>query len=59
MIVPLIILVYNVWIVIKILIIKDIKLLSKKHMEDVVIVEMLKHGKNKDFVKNIQEKLLI
>lgn len=40
MIVQQIVLVFNVWIVLKILIIKDINLLSKKYLEAVVIVGM-------------------
>jgi hypothetical protein len=50
---------FNVWIVSKIRIIKDIKLLSKKLMADAATVEMLKPGKNKGFVKSIPDKLLI
>jgi hypothetical protein len=39
--------------------IKAIRSSSKKDLEDVVTAEILRHGKNKDFAVNIQEKLLM
>ena len=51
---PQITVVYNVWIVSKTLIMRDIKLSLKKHMVDVVIVGIYKRGKSKVFVKNIR-----
>ena len=55
MIVLPIILVFNVWNATKIVITKAIKLSLKGHMEVVVTVVMLKLGKRKVFVANIQE----
>jgi hypothetical protein len=54
--VPLIVYVSNAWIASKIPIMKDIKLSLKKLMVDVAIVEILKPGKDKDFVTNTQDK---